>query len=199
MNALIIAVAFALFLFTGVSQEKPQDKPQEKTSCPKHEQHKALQEDGHHKGVVGRGDQVMGFSHEKTAHHFRLYADGGAIEADANDADDTTSRDAIRTHLGHIAKMFAAGEFSAPMLIHQQNPPGTEEMKRLRETIQYNLENTERGARLRITTKDPEALQAVHKFLRFQIADHQTGDAPEITKALLERVTKPLSRHASPL
>ena len=78
--------------------------------------------DSHHAGVNERGDQVMGFSHEKTAHHFRLYADGGAIEVEARDANDTASRDQIRSHLQHIAKMFAAGNFSAPMLIHQQNP-----------------------------------------------------------------------------
>jgi hypothetical protein len=172
----------ALFLFTGVSQEKPQDKPQEETASPMHEQHKASPDDRRHQGVGERGDQVMGFSHEKTTHHFRLYADGGAIEAQANDAQDTASRDAIRAHLAHIAIMFAAGEFSAPMLIHEQNPPGTEEMKRLRGTIQYHVENRERGARLRITTKNAEALQGVHQFLRFQIAAHQTGDATEITK-----------------
>lgn len=40
--------------------------------------------------------------------------------------------------------MFAAGNFSAPMLIHAQNPPGTEEMKRLREAIQYRLQTTEK-------------------------------------------------------
>jgi TusA-related sulfurtransferase len=68
------------------------------------------------------------------------------------------------------------------MLIHKENPPGTEEMKRLHDAIHYNLENTERGARVRITTKNPAALEAIHKFLRFQIADHQTGDATEITK-----------------
>ena len=56
-----------------------------------HEQHKASQEDQHHQGVVERGDQVMGFSHVKTAHHFRLYSDGGAIEAEASDAQDTVS------------------------------------------------------------------------------------------------------------
>jgi hypothetical protein len=33
--------------------------------------------DAHHAGVNERGDKVMGFSHEKTAHHFRLKADGG--------------------------------------------------------------------------------------------------------------------------
>jgi hypothetical protein len=182
MIAPIIAVVFVLSLFAGIPQEKPQDKPQDKMSCPMHEQHKASQEDQHHQGVVERGDQVMGFSHERTAHHFRLYADGGAIEAEANDAEDTASRDEIRTHFGHIATMFAAGNFSSPMLIHVENPPGTEEMKRLGIAIQYSLENTERGARIRITAKTPEALQAVLKFLRFQIADHQTGDTTEITK-----------------
>ncbi len=124
----------------------------------------------------------MGFSHEKTAHHFRLYTDGGAIEVEANDAQDTASRDEIRSHLEHIEAMFAAGNFSAPMLIHAQNPPGTEGMKRLRETIQYKLDTTEKGARIRITTKDANALSAVHEFLRFQISDHQTGDSLDVTK-----------------
>jgi hypothetical protein len=68
------------------------------------------------------------------------------------------------------------------MLIHVQNPPGTQEMKRLRDAIQYKLENTEHGGRIRITTKNAKALQAVHTFLRFQIADHQTGDSNEVSK-----------------
>jgi len=125
----------------------------------------------------------MGFSHEKTTHHFRLYADGGVIEAESNDAKDTAIQDQIRSHFGHIVAMFAAGNFSAPMLIHEQNPPGTEAMKRLRDAIQYKLETTEKGARIRITTKDADALRAVHEFLRFQISDHQTGDSPEVTRA----------------
>jgi hypothetical protein len=158
-------------LLTGVQQDKP--APQQKSA----------QADDKHQGVVERGDHAMGFSHDKTKHHFRLYADGGAIEADANDAQDTASRDAIRSHFAHIAKLFAAGDFEIPMLIHAQNPPGAETMKRLREAIHYKLENTERGGRIRIITKNAEALQAVHSFLRFQISDHQTGDSPEISSA----------------
>jgi len=183
MNVPIAAAVCALCFFAGIQQEKPEDKPQEKPSCPMHEQQKTSPEEQHQEGVVQRGDRVMGFSHERNAHHFLLYSDGGAIEVEANDAQDTASRDAIRSHLGHIVTLFAAGDFSAPMLIHAQNPPGTEEMKRLRETIRYKLENTERGARIRITTKNVEAVHAVHKFLRFQIADHLTGDSTEITKA----------------
>jgi hypothetical protein len=79
--------------------------------------------------------------------------------------------------------MFSAGDFSIPMLIHAENPPGTETMKRLRDAIQYEVENTARGGRIRIITKDADALHAVHTFLRFQIVDHQTGDSTVVTAA----------------
>ena len=49
-----------------------------------------------HDEVNHRGDREMGFSHEKTTHHFRLAKDGGAIEVTANDPNDTQSRDQIR-------------------------------------------------------------------------------------------------------
>ncbi|HEX2712622.1 MAG TPA: hypothetical protein VHM88_10405 [Candidatus Acidoferrales bacterium] len=168
----------------GLSGWHWQEKPAAQNPvCVMHLQQKPPASEQHHEAVAQRGDEVMGFSHEKTTHHFRLYADGGAIEVTANRAEDAESRDAIRAHLGHIVTMFAAGNFSAPMLIHTQNPPGTEEMKGLRNAIQYKLETTEKGASIRITTKDPDALRAVHEFLRFQISDHQTGDSPEVTKA----------------
>jgi hypothetical protein len=40
----------------------------------------------------------------------------------------------------------------------------------------YTAENTAQGAQARIATSNPEALTAVHEFLRFQIKDHRTGD-----------------------
>jgi hypothetical protein len=48
--------------------------------------------DEHHQGVNDRGDKAMGFTHEKATHHFSLYADGGAIEVNANDPNDTETR-----------------------------------------------------------------------------------------------------------
>ena len=113
MNTLLAVAILVSGLFVLPLQEKPLDKTPERISCPMHEPHKSSQED-QHQGVVERGDKVMGFSHEKTRHHFRLYADGGAIEAESNDSQDATSRDEIRSHFGHIAKMFAAGDFSSP-------------------------------------------------------------------------------------
>jgi hypothetical protein len=136
----------------------------------------AQQSDPHHDSVNQHGDHAMGFSHEKTTHHFRLYADGGAIEVTANDPKDIESRDAIRMHLTHIAGMFAEGNFEAPMLIHGQVPPGVPVLQKLKSEVRYRFENMDRGGRVRIVTKNADALEAVHEFLRFQISDHQTGD-----------------------
>jgi hypothetical protein len=127
-----------------------------------------------------RGDHAMGFDHTKTTHHFRLLSDGGAIEVAANSPQDTESRDQIRMHLGHIAKMFAAGNFKAPMLIHDQVPPGVPLMQQLKNDIQYKFEETEQGARIRISTSSPEALRAIYDFLRFQIKEHKTGDSLDV-------------------
>jgi hypothetical protein len=138
--------------------------------------------DEHSEGVNARGDQGMGFSHEKTAHHFHLLADGGAIEIHSNKSADAKSQAAIRQHLAMIAVRFSQGDFAIPMFIHSTVPPGVEDMKRLKSKIAYKAENSENGARLRITTHDPEALAAIHDFLRFQIRDHQTGDPLEVQK-----------------
>ena len=133
----------------------------------------------HHTGVVQRGDHVMGFSHETTVHHFRLWKDGGAIEVEATNPKDLVSREQVRMHLRHIAQMFAAGDFDAPMLIHDQTPPGVPVMRRLKTKISYRYEDTDRGGRVRITTQSANALGGIHQFLRFQITDHQTGDPLE--------------------
>jgi hypothetical protein len=52
--------------------------------------------------VATRGDHVMGFLHQAAAHHFYLFSDGGEIIVTANLHVDTSPRDQIREHLGHI-------------------------------------------------------------------------------------------------
>ena len=106
----------------------------------------------HFSGVNARGDQGMGFSHEKTTHHFHLLADGGAIEIESNGSTDAGSQEAIRQHLTMIAAKFSQGDFAIPMFIHATVPPGVETMEHLKSKITYDAENTERGAELRITT-----------------------------------------------
>jgi hypothetical protein len=135
----------------------------------------------HHAAVEQRGDHVMGFDHDKTTHHFRLTKSGGVIEVSANDPKDTESRDAIRSHLTHIAKMFGAGDFDAPMLIHDRVPPGVPTLKSKSAAVHWAFEDTETGGSIVISTADEAALAAVHEFLLFQIQDHQTGDPETIS------------------
>src|SRR6266481_2329344 len=137
--------------------------------------------------VVKRGEHVMGFSHEATTHHFGLFKDGGEIAVMAKDPKDKASIDQIRSHLGHIAQMFAFGNFKAPMLTHDTNPPGTATMTRLKEQIRYEFSETDRGARIRLVTSSPETTDAVHAFLLFQIVDHRTQDVPTISDDLLKK------------
>jgi hypothetical protein len=141
-----------------------------------------MAQEDHQKGVEQRGDYAMGFSHDKTTHHFRLYSDGGAIEVTANDPNDRESRDQIRMHLSHIAAMFAAGDFRAPMLIHDRIPPGVPVLQKLKEELRYWYEDMDRGGRVRISTQNKKALAAVYEFLSFQITDHQTRDTGQVTK-----------------
>ena len=171
--ALLITLTAAVLVVRAQQQQQPKAQPSGNTN-----------------GMAGmdmnemnrRGNRVMGFDHAKTTHHFRLLPDGGAIEVEANSAADTVSRDQIRMHLGHIAKMFTTGNFNAPMLIHDQTPAGVPVLQRLKTQINYKFEETPRGGRVRISTSSAEALRAVYEFLRFQIKEHKTGDTLEVSK-----------------
>lgn len=162
MNPLLIVLALAM----------------DPATCPMHAQH--MQQQKESTSVDARGDRVMGFSHEKTTHAFRLFADGGAVEVRANDAGDAESIAMIRSHLQEIAKEFTAGDFAKPEETHGRVPDGVPAMKELRSAIAFRYEELERGGRVRITTRDARAVDAVHAFLHFQIGDHHTGDSGKI-------------------
>jgi hypothetical protein len=165
----------AFLLFGGL-----QLAAQDMQSCPMHKEH--MKEPSQHQADVEKhGDEaMMGFPHDRTRHHFRLYSDGGAIEVTVSDTKDAQNLQAIRSHLTHIVTMFSNGEFSIPMFIHDQVPPGVPVMKEKRAEISYSFEEFSAGGTVRIKTKNSEALKAIHDFLRFQIEDHHTGDTTEI-------------------
>jgi hypothetical protein len=158
---LILLIAFAV-----VSVQSSQ-KPESQTECPMHATHTQMNE---------RGEKGMGFSQTATTHHFLLNAKGGVIQVEIKDPADTTSRNQIRMHLGHIAKAFQSGDFDIPMFVHDTVPPGVSVMKRLQKNIQYSFEETPNGGRVVISSANEEAVEAIHRFLRFQIEEHKTGD-----------------------
>lgn len=159
---LILLIALA----TGISAQSNQ-KPKTQTECPMHAAHTQMNE---------RSEKGMGFSQTATTHHFLLNANGGVIQVEAKDSADATNRNEIRMHLRHIAKAFQNGDFDIPMFVHDTVPPGVPEMKRLQKNIEYSFEETLNGGRVVISSANKEALEAIHRFLRFQIEEHKTGD-----------------------
>lgn len=156
-----------LLLATAAGAQMPAD-------CPMHQQHMKAQQ---HAGLQHRGDEGMGFSQSATTHHFLLREDGGVIQVEANDAQDTASRDQIRQHLQHIAGAFAKGDFDIPMFVHdRQDVPGVKVMQQKKDAIAYRYETTDQGGQVVISTSDATARTAVRDFLVFQIKEHETGD-----------------------
>ena len=118
-----------------------------------------------------RGRQAMGVDQYTSTHHFNPLPDGGVIQL-VRDVDDTAGVATIRKHIRDIARAFASGDFSTPEFVHMQTVPGTKVMADRKTAISYTPHDVPRGAELRITTTDPEALKAVHEFLAFQRHEH---------------------------
>jgi len=157
-------------LTVGVSAQSNQN-PESQTEPPRHEAHTKKNE---------RGEKGMGFSQTATTHHFLLHSNGGVIQVETNDPADAINRNEIRMHLGHIAKAFQSGDFDFPMFVHDTVPPGVREMKRLQKNIQYSFEETPNGGRVVISSANKEARDAIHRFLRFQIKEHKSGDPLDV-------------------
>jgi hypothetical protein len=167
MSLVTVSTALLLLALAPVSARQQSTQDGKTSIAPKKE----------HEHMNKRGAAGMGFSQSSTAHHFFIQANGGAIRVTAKDPHDEGSRDSIRHHLQHISQAFANSDFDIPMFVHDTTPPGVPEMKALREDISYTFEELPDGGQVVIRTANPQALAAIHKFLKFQIEEHQTGDA----------------------
>jgi len=141
--------------------------------CPMHAQRQASATRDEQSAREAKG---MGFSQERTTHHFALTRDGGRIQVTVNAAEDQVTIGQVRSHLRQIAKAFKAGDFAIPTLVHDQTPPGVPAMRRLKSEISYAYLTQPDGAAVVIRSQNPEAVAAVQEFLRFQIREHKTGD-----------------------
>jgi hypothetical protein len=122
--------------------------------------------------MQARGAHAMGVDQRTSTHHFTDLADGEMIELE-RDVDDSAGVAMIRHHLHLIAGAFKSGDFSTPMFVHMRDVPGTAIMAAKRDAITYAETDLPRGGQLRITTHDPDALDAIHQFMAFQRQDHR--------------------------
>ena len=74
----------------------------------------------------------------------------------------------------NIAGMFAQGDFSLPVFIHDTVPAGVVVNEAFKGSNRVYSREYRQGGEVRIATRNTGALVAVHEFLRFQTKD----DAP---------------------
>src|SRR5256885_12959183 len=153
-------------------------------SVPIRAQEQATHDRGHEAGGDRRGDEGMGFSHDKVAHRFGLTRTGGFITAEVKDAADSASATDVRKHFGHIAAAFKRGDFDLPMFIHGGVPPGVPLMKKLKGEIDYEVHHTSLGGRIAITTAKPKPIYAMHPFLYLQTCANRTSEPTEVVPLL---------------
>ena len=119
-----------------------------------------------------RGKMAMGVDQHESRHQFDILPNGGRIALEMK-SDDSLSIAQIRAHLKLIEHAFQAGDFSTPELVHMRSMPGTDVMSRNKAKIVYSYADLPRGGQVRITTKDPESLAAIHEFMAAQRGDHK--------------------------
>jgi hypothetical protein len=122
-----------------------------------------------------RGQVAMGVDQYASEHVFEPLPDGGRIVLQMKEADSAGER-VIREHMRTIATAFAAGDFSVPGQVHAlAKVPGTDVMRELKSEIAYRAADLDRGGEVRLTTRNPKAVAAIHDFLAFQRTDHRAG------------------------
>ena len=122
-----------------------------------------------------RGETAMGVNQYTSQHVFEPLPDGGRIVLQ-REASDSAGVAAIRAHMDTISKSFGNGDFAVPGFVHATGDvPGTAAMKRLKAEMTYTPQDLSGGAQVVISTRNQEAVAAVHEFLAFQRMDHRAG------------------------
>jgi hypothetical protein len=121
-----------------------------------------------------RGAAAMRVDQSRSTHQFDAFPDGGRIALES-DTDDTAAVNGIRAHFAEIETSFRRGDFEIPMFVHAGEVAGTRVMAARKARIAYRRSDLPRGAELRLRTKDPAALRAIHEFMAFQRREHHAG------------------------
>lgn len=154
-----LSAAFALILIVGCSREG----------------HEGSRGDSAFAALQKRGETAMGVDQYTSQHVFEPLPSGGRIVLQRKESD-SAGEATIRAHMREISSAFSTGDFALPGFVHAVGDvPGIGTMKRLKTEISYVSRELPRGAEVVISSKNPEAVSAIHDFLAFQRMDHRAG------------------------
>lgn len=124
-----------------------------------------------------RFSKALGTDVDKVAQHYYLVKNGGVIELSAKDPNDTATVKAIQKYLDMQKDLFEKGKNESETEVHGKMPDGAPAMKKLRNDITFYSSKTDEGGVLRMFTVSDQAKQAVYEYIKWEIGEHQTGDA----------------------
>jgi len=176
MRAPLLTLSIAIVSACATQPAPRSETPSAATAgaAPTHAASSAAGEDTAFAALQERGKMAMGVDQYTSTHVFDSLEDGGRIELQ-RDEDDPEGVAVIRRHMQEIAAAFTRGDFRIPGFVHSREVPGTRVMAERRAHITYTYRPLPRGGEVRITTRDPVALAAIHEFLAFQRREHRSG------------------------
>lgn len=124
-----------------------------------------------------RFSKTLGIDIDKVAQHYYLVRAGGVIELTAKDPNDTSTVKAIQKYLDMQKDLFEKGKNESENEVHGKVPDGAPVLKKMRNEITFYSGKTDEGGVLRMFTTNEQAKQAVYEFIKFEIGEHNTGDA----------------------
>jgi hypothetical protein len=85
-------------------------------------------------------------------------------------------------HVMFVARQHGTTDHAAAGPVASIFVPGTATLLRLKSDVKYTATKTDTGSRIEIVTTNPQAVQAVHEYLRFQINELRTGDLDAVVR-----------------
>lgn len=129
-----------------------------------------------------RFSKALGIDVDRIVQHYYLVKNGGVVELAAKDPADTAAIDAIRKFLVEQRKLYEKGKNETDADVHGKVPDGLPLIKKFRDEITFFATDTTNGAVLRMFSMNPTARSAIQDYMKFQIAEHKTGDSPTINQ-----------------
>ena len=130
--------------------------------------------------IAQRFSHSLGVTLDKVVVHFYLVKNGGVIELAAKDANDNTTINALQKYLQNQKELWEKGKESAVTEVHAKPPEAALTMRKLRNDITFYMAKTDNGGVLRMFSINDQAKNAIQDYLKYEIAEHKTGDSPTI-------------------
>jgi hypothetical protein len=128
--------------------------------------------DTRQEAVAERGREVMPFDLEATTHRFTSVADGLVQTVVADNPNDETQVDLVRSHLRAEASRFERGDFDDPARIHGEKMPGLARIRNHAGRIAVTYRSITGGGEISYRTADPDLVDALHGWADAQTSDH---------------------------